>query len=198
VTGALDIGRRHASHSFDEDYVQNLRHLLFLRVTTRFPLHRADSARITYKKRLPKYPPQVPIVVFTDAVTHAKLKPYLHSRSIVQLVEVTQLPTVFPYWAQVETIRSSSGWRQQQSASNPASRPYYNAVVMMKSVPTLCSKFSHHLIVAGCFGYVLCLVKNRSAPACLCGSTQAFAPALCSCHFDSNISAFDRIDFLYL
>jgi hypothetical protein len=34
VTGALDIGRRHASHSFDEDYVQNLRHMLFLRVMT--------------------------------------------------------------------------------------------------------------------------------------------------------------------
>ena len=32
VTGALDIGRRHASHSFDDDYVQNLRHLLSLRV----------------------------------------------------------------------------------------------------------------------------------------------------------------------
>lgn len=32
VTAALDIGRRHASHSFDDDYVQNLRHLLFLRV----------------------------------------------------------------------------------------------------------------------------------------------------------------------
>ncbi len=34
VTGALDIGRRHASHSFDDDYVQNLRHLLFLQVTS--------------------------------------------------------------------------------------------------------------------------------------------------------------------
>jgi hypothetical protein len=33
VTGALDIGRRHASHSFDDDYVQNLRHMLFLRVS---------------------------------------------------------------------------------------------------------------------------------------------------------------------
>jgi hypothetical protein len=36
VTGALDIGRRHASHSFDDDYVQNLRHLLFLRVKIMF------------------------------------------------------------------------------------------------------------------------------------------------------------------
>jgi len=70
--------------------------------------------------------------VFTDASTHAKLQPYLHSRSIVHLVEVSQLPSAFPFWAQVEAVRSSSGWRQQQSASNPATRPYYNAVVMMK------------------------------------------------------------------
>lgn len=75
---------------------------------------------------------QVPIVVFTDAATDAKLKPYLHARSSVELVEVSQLPTAFPFWEKVEAIRTSSDWRQHQSASNPASRPNYNAVVMMK------------------------------------------------------------------
>ncbi len=86
---------------------------------------------------LSKLPPQVSIVVFTDAATHTKLKPYLHSRSIVHLVEVNQLLTVFPFWEQVEAVRSSSAWQKQQSASNPALRPYYNAVVMMKSEPAI-------------------------------------------------------------
>jgi hypothetical protein len=75
---------------------------------------------------------QVPVVVFTDAGTRAKLTPYLHSRSIVELVEVSQLPASFPFWMQVEAIRTSSEWWQRQSSSNPAVRPNYNAVVMMK------------------------------------------------------------------
>jgi hypothetical protein len=76
-------------------------------------------------------------VIFTDIATHAKLKPYLHSRSIVELVEVSELPSVFPFWSQVEAVRTSSSWREHQSAANPAARPNYNALVMMKCEPSV-------------------------------------------------------------
>jgi hypothetical protein len=69
---------------------------------------------------------------------------------------------------------------------------------MMKLEPTLIATFSHNIIVAGCFGYVQCLVTNRSALACSCGLMLAFALAPCIFHFDSIFFAFDKIDFSYL
>ncbi len=115
--------------------MQNLRHLLFLRVLFRAVVLLLSSKLVFLSHHRSS---QVPLVIFTDSATHAKVKPYLHAQSIVELVEVSDLPSAFPFWAQVEDIRiaSNSSWRRQQSASNPATRPNYNAVVMMKCEPS--------------------------------------------------------------
>jgi len=99
-----------------------------------------------------------------------KLEPSLHPLAIVELVEVSELPSAFPYWTRVEAIRTSSAWRQHQAASNPASRPNYNAIVMMKYETAPCVlQLASHLVAAGCSGCGPSLAQIPSALHFSCG-----------------------------